>query len=174
MWYCFCSKGMCVGLVWAIARGSVNMGTNLCTLYTPITCNCSLSQKTVPPCSSCPPRCHECSYGVPCNSGVSIPCDGLHCRSGNKTMREVGPLVTLLRLWKFWVQTRTAAFLKSPPPLRTSAVIATANYAKSASSSAVIFRYSILKAPLEECNVSYRCATSDVTSNNTLTDGICQ
>ena len=29
-----------VGLVWAIARGSANMGTNPCTIYTPITCNC--------------------------------------------------------------------------------------------------------------------------------------
>jgi hypothetical protein len=173
MYYCLCNKSMCVGLVWAIARGSVNMGTNLCTLSTPITCNCSLSQKTIPPCSSYPPCCHECSSGVPCNSGVSVPCGELHYPSGNKTMPEDGPLVTLLRFWKFWVQTQPPAFLQNPPPLWTSAVIATANDAKSASSS-VIFRYCIIKPPLEVCNVSYWCATSDVTSSTTLTDGICQ
>jgi hypothetical protein len=89
-------------------------------------------------------------------------------------MREIGPLVNLLRFWKFWLQTRTPAILKNPPSLQTSAVIATANDADSASCPEVIFRYSLTKPPMEECNISYRCTTSYVTGNTTFTDGICQ
>ena len=114
---------VCAGPLWAIATGPVNMGTHLCTLYTPIICNSSFSQKTVPTCISCPPCCHECSSGS-CDSSAgpgyrsvsvaavqAIHCFVFPCRSGDKTMREVGRLFTLYRTGKFWVQTRISAVL---------------------------------------------------------------
>jgi len=173
MCVCVC---VCVGLVWAIARGSANMGTDPCTLYTPITCNCSLSQKS---CSSV----HIVSamlprvpfWFAPFNSGVSVPCNGFHCLSGNKIMREFGRLITLLRIWKFWVQSRTPAILKDPQSLPDRCCDYYSKWCPDRVSPTVIFRYSLMRQPLENCNVSLLvCARNDLPSNTTLTVGICQ